>query len=152
MSEQQKDIIGQIKEGYSDLTKNDIKKGYEFYSSIVNACNMIITESKANRKTRKPVAKSATKLVAKLKYLATDEKYKTASVTPVEIIGSTELWVFNVKTRKIGKYVAQEARTLTVKGTTIQDFDTDLSIAKTLRKPDTQLTEFNKCTKVEQRK
>lgn len=152
MNEQQKDIIGQIKEGYSDLTKNDIKKGYEFYSSIVNACNMIITESKANRKTRKPVAKSATKLVAKLKYLATDEKYKTASVNPVEIIGSTELWVFNVKTRKIGKYVAQEARTLTVKGTTIQDFDTDLSIAKTLRKPDTQLTEFNKCTKVQLRK
>jgi hypothetical protein len=60
--------------------------------------------------------------------------------------------VFNVKTRKIGKYVAQEARTLTVKGTTIQDFDTGLSIAKTLRKPDTQLTEFNKCTKVQLRK
>ena len=53
----------------------------------------------------KPKVYSADKLVAKLKYSKVDDKYKLASIDP-QIIGASELWVFNVKNRKIGKYIA----------------------------------------------
>ena len=62
-----------------------------------------------------------------------------------------ELWVFNVKTRKIGRYIAKnidplkagrEGSGLSVKGTTIINFNEELSIQKTLRKPEEKLEEF----------
>jgi len=142
----------QLREAYAHLSKADIKKGVELFQSIISACDMITAESKANRKTRKPKAKSAEKLVAKLKYCKTDEKYKVASINPADIIDASEVWVFNVKTRKIGKYVAEDHATLQVKGTTLQFFDDKQSVAKTLRKPEQQLSEFNKSGKVQLRK
>jgi hypothetical protein len=141
-----------LREGYAHLDKAAIKRGVALFQGIVGACDLITQESKATRKTRSPKPKSADKLVAKIKYCVTDEKYKVASINPVDIIGATELWVFNTKTRKIGKYVAEEHATLQVKGTTLQFFDTKQSVAKTLRKPEQQLAEFNKAGKVQLRK
>ena len=142
----------QLKEGYSHLDKADIKKAVELFQGIVGACDLITAESKATRKTRSPKPKSAEKLVAKMKYCKSNEKYKVASINPADIIGCNELWVFNIKTRKIGKYISEEHQTLQVKGTTIQFFNENESIAKTLRKPEQQLAEFNKSGKVQLRK
>ena len=141
-----------LREAYAHLSKADIKKGVELFNSIVGACDLVTAESKATRKTRSPKPKSADKLVEKMKYCVTDEKYKVASINPADIIDATEVWVFNVKTRKIGKYVAEEHATLQVKGTTLQFFDENQSVAKTLRKPEEQLREFNKSGKVALRK
>lgn len=141
-----------LREGYAHLSKSDIKKGVELFNSIVGACDLIEAESKATRKTRSPKPKSADKLVAKMKYCKTDEKYKVASINPIDVIDASEVWVFNVKTRKIGKYVAEEHATLSVKGTTLLYFNPRQSIAKTLRKPEEQLREFNKAGKVQLRK
>ena len=142
----------QLREGYSHLDKADIKKAVDLFQGIVGACDLITAESKATRKTRSPKPKSAEKLVAKMKYCKSDEKYKVASINPADIIGCNELWVFNTKTRKIGKYIAEEHQTLQVKGTTLQFFNEKESIAKTLRKPEQQLAEFNRSGKVQLRK
>jgi len=141
-----------LREGYAHLDKAAVKRAITLFGGILGACDLISAESKATRKTRTPKPKSADKLVAKMKYCKTDEKYKVASVNPVDIIDASEVWVFNVKTRKIGKYVAEEHATLQVKGTTLQFFDAKQSIAKTLRKPEQQLAEFNKSGKVQLRK
>lgn len=141
-----------LREGYVHLSKSEIKKAVELFAGIVGACDLITAESKATRKTRTPKPKSADKLVEKMKYCKTDEKYAVASINPVDIIDATEVWVFNVKTRKIGKYVACEHDRLQVKGTTLQFFDENQSVAKTLRKPEEQLREFNKSGKVQLRK
>jgi len=141
-----------LREGYAHLSKTDVKKAVELFNSIVGACDLIEAESKATRKTRTPKPKSADKLVAKMKYCKTDEKYKVASINPIDIVDATEVWVFNIKTRKIGKYVAEDHATLSVKGTTLQFFNTRQSVAKTLRKPEEQLREFNKAGKVALRK
>ena len=141
-----------LREAYAHLDKAAVKRAITLFGGILGACDLISAESKATRKTRTPKPKSADKLVAKMKYCKTDEKYKVASVNPVDIIDASEVWVFNVKTRKIGKYVAEEHATLQVKGTTLQFFDEKQSIAKTLRKPEQQLTDFNKSGKVQLRK
>jgi hypothetical protein len=69
-------------------------------------------------------------------------------INPADIVGSAELWIYNNKTRKLGKYVAASYQTLSVKGTTIIGFDADKSVSKTLRKPEEQLKEFAKAGKI----
>ena len=81
--------------------------------------------------------------------------YKLVSIDPQNIIGAQELWVFNVKTRKIGKYIATNGFSvgqLGIKGTTITGFDDVKSIQKTLRKPEESLKEFASAGKVVLRK
>ena len=142
----------QLKEAYSHLSKVQIKKIAQFYSEIISACDMLSQEAKVNRKPRAKKPTDKFKLVAKVKYLKQDDKLKVVSINPQDIIGAKELWVFNTKTRKLGKYVASEYSELSVKGTSIINFDENKSVAKTLRKPEEQLKEFKSAGKVQLRK
>ena len=75
------------------------------------------------------------------------------SINPADIIGAQELWVYNTKTRKLGKYVADSLKgPLNVKGTGIIGYDEHKSVTKTLRKPADTLKEFSKATKIQLRK
>jgi len=123
-----------------------------FYSEILSACDMLAQEAKVNKKPRAKKPTDKAKVVSKMKYLKQDETLKLVSINPQDIIGTKELWVFNTKTRKIGKYVASEFAELNVKGTTITGFDEHKSVQKTLRKPDEQLKEFKAAGKVQLRK
>ena len=149
--EHKADMLQQLREGYSHLTKKDAATYLEALETLHGACDMVIDASKATRKPRvkKPVAKE--KLIAKLKYLAKDDKLQIVSVNPLDLIESTEVWVYNVKTRKLGKYVAEEGQHMQVKGTSLQFFDESKSIQKTLRKPEETLKEFKKAGKVKLR-
>ena len=62
----------------------------------------------AARKPRKKKAIPLEKKVAKLKYKAEDIDNKLVSINPVKIMGADKLWVYNVKTRKLGVYVAAD--------------------------------------------
>lgn len=142
----------QLKEGYSHRSKKQIRALIGFYQEIASACDMLAQEQKVNRKprTKKPTDKG--KVVAKLKYKKTDEPSKLVSVNPVDIIGAQELWIYNTKTRKLGKYVAEEFQELGVKGTSITGFSETKSVQKTLRKPAEQLKAFKDAGKVVLRK
>ena len=150
--EREADYALQIREAYSDLKKNHAKKWLQAIESIMSACDMIIDSAKANRKPRAKKSVSKEKMIAKLQYKESDDKYKIVSVNPAEIVGATEVWVFNVKTRKLGKYVADDHATIQVKGTTLQFYNEKASVQKTLRKPEEQLKEFKKAGKVVLRK
>ena len=142
----------QLKEAYSHLSKANMKKITQFYSEILSACDMLMQEAKVNRAPRKTKAKPVEKIIGKMKFLKQDDKLKLVSINPADIIGAKELWVFNIKTRKIGKYVAAEYLELSVKGTSITGFDENGSVQKTLRKPEEQLKEFKAAGKVQLRK
>lgn len=142
----------QLKEGYSHLTKAQVKKIVAFYHEILSACDMLAQEAKINRKPRKAKVVPKDKIVAKLKFKKTDEPLKLVSINPADIIGSKELWVFNTKTRKLGKYIANEYMELGVKGTSITGFNENSSIQKTIRKPEEKLKEFKAAGKVVLRK
>lgn len=161
MDEVEADQWEQLKEGYAHLKKKHIEKYIDAVGYIFNELEFIIEKSKVNRKPRKKKVYSADKLVVKLKYCKVDSKYSLTSVNPEEIIKANELWVFNVKTRKLGKYIAKnidplgqqrDGTGLSVKGTTIIGFDDKLSVQKTLRKPVDQLKEFKDSGKVKLRK
>ena len=142
----------QLREAYSHRSKKQIKNLIAFYQEIMMACDMLAQEAKVNRAPRKTKAVPKEKLIAKLKFKKTDEPLKLVSINPVDIIGASELWIFNIKTRKLGKYVATEFNTLNVKGTTITNFDEFKSVQKTIRKPEEKLKEFKAAGKVQLRK
>jgi hypothetical protein len=142
----------QLKEAYSHLSKSQIKKIIIFYNEILSACDMLMQEAKVNRKPRAKKSKPAEKIVEKLKYAKANEPLKLVSISPTDIIGAKELWIFNIKTRKLGKYVATEFGELNIKGTSITGFNENQSIQKTLRKPEEQLKEFKSAGKVALRK
>jgi len=147
-----RDMAEQMREGYSHMKKADIKLWIETLEKIVSACDMTIDKAKATRKPRVKKAPSKEKLIAKIKYCKEDTKLSLVSANPLELIDAKEVWVYNVKTRKLGKYVADEHATIQVKGTTLQFYDEKNSIQKTLRKPDETLKEFKKAGKVALRK
>jgi hypothetical protein len=142
----------QLKEGYSHRPRKHIKKFIDFLREIQTACTMLMEEAKLTRKVKAPKAVSKDKLIAKLKYKKTDEPLKLVSINPTDVIGAKELWIFNSKTRKLGKYIAAEPGELGVKGTTITGYDENKSIQKTLRKPVDQLKDFKAAGKVALRK
>jgi len=142
----------QLKEGYSHRSKKQIKNLIVFYQEIMSACDMLAQEAKVNRAPRAKKSVPAEKIVAKLKFMKTNEPLKLVSINPTDIIGAGELWVYNTKNRKLGKYVAKEFNTLNVKGTTITNFDEFKSICKTLRKPEEKLKEFKAAGKIQLRK
>ena len=142
-----------LKDAYSHFKTADYKRCETFYTALFDGFTQYGQVKKATKKAsvRKPPAKE--KLVAKLKYLKTDPTTKAVSINPVDIIGAQVLFVYNTKTRKLGKYVAEDmGGTLNVKGTGITGFDVNKSVQKTLRKPDVQLKEFMAAGKIDLRK
>ena len=141
----------QLKEAYSFMDKKMKKDYLAFFEKINAACDAIILTGKANRKQRKPRARSKDSIIKKLKFQLNDGALGIASISPTDVVYANELWVYNTKTRKVGVYHAQSkdprglgrpGAGLMIKGTTIQDFDPDLSLQKTLRKPAEQINNW----------
>jgi len=140
-----------IKEGYSFMNPKMRKEYLTFFEKIETACETFINKAKTTRKARKPRARSKESIIKKLKYLEAFGELGLASIEPTDIVNCNELWVYNTKNRKIGVYHAKSkdpkamnrpGAGLMVKGTTIQDFDPDESLQKTLRKPEEQINNW----------
>jgi hypothetical protein len=143
----------QLVEGYSHYRAADFKRIMAFIDQVLNDIIQYRGVKKAAKKVRAPKSISKEKVVSKLKYAREDKSLRLVSVNPADIIGAQELWVYNTKTRKLGKYVADSLQgPLSVKGTTIIGYDELKSVTKTLRKPEEKLKEFAKASKVELRK
>jgi hypothetical protein len=142
----------QLREGYSNFKAADFKRMIAWIDDLLAAVEQYRGVKKATKKARVKKAPSKEKLIAKLKYAKENKELKIVSINPADILGAQELWMYNAKTRKLGKYVAATYKTLSVKGTSIENFDTDKSVCKTLRKPEEKLKEFAKAGKVQLRK
>ena len=140
MSSKEEDIL----EGYSNFSKRDLKKIVAFIDEMIVDALGLIDEKKVTRKPRKRKPKTLEQIVSKVNYLKEDKIYGFSSIEPSKIIGASQLWVFNVKLRKIGVYFAQDAGGLSIKGSTILNFDDKLSVAKTVRKPQDTVQEILK--------
>ena len=136
-----KDIIDWFTEltyEYDDpeLVFHNRKEEKQKYLSAIDEMTNWMAFKKSQRKTKKPRAINADKMISKLKYAQGNEKYNVTSIDPKQIIKAQSLFVFNTKTKKIAVYNARNYDGLKVKGTTIKEFDPDISLQKTLRKPE----------------
>ena len=147
MSDEKKSDYEQLKEGYNHLKKDEAKQMFSLYQSIIDACDMIIQESKVNRTPRKKKPVSKEKLVAKVKYCKQDAASKSVSQKPLDCLDAQAVIVYNTKNRKLGIYYPAEHHSLSFKGTTLIGFDEKKSVQKTMRKPAEQVPFFKKVGK-----
>lgn len=138
----------EVKEGWSNFTKPQIKKLVAYCDQVMLDCNRLSGEAVKSRKPRKRKEKSPEQIVSKLKYLNEFPSLKLKSVEPKQIIGATQMWVYNTKTRKLGCYHAIDADGFSVKGSSLLNYNESKSIQKTLRKPEAILPEILKGGKV----
>lgn len=125
-----------LNEGYRHMKKPEVKRSIEFFTNIISDAETWGANQKTVRKTRDKKPVSVEKQVSKLKYMSDYKDYKIVSIAPTSIIGANQLWVFNVKYRKLTLYNAMGPAGFSVKGTTLQGYDPENSESKTLRKPD----------------
>jgi len=69
---------------------------------------------------------------------------KIASVDPAKLLEASELWAYNTKYKEMAHYVASDRGGLTVKGTTLQNWDPDQSSKRKVRKPEDFLPQILK--------
>lgn len=137
-----------LREGYSNFTKPQLKKLVAFCDAVITDAMKIAGEAKVNRKKPKRKQKTPDQLVSKLNFCKEDDTYKLKSVAPRDIVGALQLWVFNVKTRKLGVYHAEDAGGLSVKNSSLLNYSESKSIHKIIRKPEATIPTVMKGGKV----
>lgn len=110
----------------------------KYWTQFVYDCERFIGNKKVTkvRKPRERKQKSAVDQVKSLKYQKEFPPLKIVSVNPAEIVGCKQLWTYNTKTKKLTRYDASGPNGIQVKGTTLTGFDVELSLTKSVRKPD----------------
>jgi hypothetical protein len=131
----------ELKEAYANFTKPQLKKMVAYFDQVILDCQRVSGQSVKSRKPRKRKTKSPEQLVAKMNFMPEFKELKLTSIKPTDIIGVMSLWVYNTKTRKLGVYHADDAGGLSVKGSSILNFNESKSIQKKLRKPEQLLPE-----------
>lgn len=132
----------QLTEGYSNLGKTKAKKLIRMLEAIDDACKQQAVSSKVARKPRVRKEKPASVLAAKVKYMREYTELGLKSEPPVRIVGASEVWIYNTKYKKLQVYRALGEGTLSIKGTTITNYEVATSGAKTIRKPEETIKNF----------
>jgi hypothetical protein len=141
----------QLKEAYSHVTKKQLLCYVTFVNEILIAADNWNKNAKRKRKPRTLKVKKVSDLVSKLTYCKEFVPLQLVSLPPEKVVGANELWVFDVTYNKLAYYTAEEGKTLSIKGSTIQNFKVDDSKARRIRKPLKvlpQLTGSKMCRKV----
>jgi hypothetical protein len=134
---------GDLVEGYSHLTKIQIKQCIKFIEQVIADCGNYVQIKKVERKPRAKKAVSPEKLSAKFKYLREFPELKLTSVVPAQLVGASEAWLYDTKKRKLIHVMADtHMGTFSVKGSAIVGFDVVQTVGKTLRKPAEQIKEL----------
>jgi len=126
----------QLVEGYSHVNKPNMDKLVLWLDEFLQ---IMIAQQQRKTPIRRKKPQDPRKIVARLRYLQADKDLNIASVNPTNILGGTEVWVYDTKRRRLGLYMSKNDGGLHVKGTSITGYDEELSYEKTLRKPEEQL-------------
>lgn len=127
-------------EGYSHLSKNQLKQCVKFCETVINDCNSYVQLKKVERKPRAKKAVSPEKLTRKFKFLREFDELKLKSESVTKLVGASEAWLYDTAKRKLIHVVADShVGTFTVKGSAIVGYDALQTVQKTLRKPAEQI-------------
>jgi hypothetical protein len=112
------------------------KFGEDFIRTIEEKLNKDKAMKAAVRKPRKKKPQLASKKVENVNYKVADTEYGLTSLNPEKMLGAKMLVLFNSKTRVIQLYYADDAAMgLQIKGSTLKNFNADVSKGRMLRKP-----------------
>lgn len=133
----------QLNEAWSHVPRAKVKKLLAWYLSIEETVKIYGVTIKV-RKPRAKKVKPAGVVAKNVKYLVEDKELGLKSESPVDMVNASEIWIFDTKYRKLARYVGDG---ITVKGTTLVNFEPEKSTMKTVRKPETMLKELLNTTR-----
>lgn len=124
----------QLNEGYSWLSKPNLRKFTEYTTKIVNLLREQSEIAKSQRKPRAKKKKSPEQLAAKVSYMKQHEQLKLTSLHPKEIVGASKAILYNPTKRILYVYESSSLGDgLSIKGSKIINFDTEKSSRKRVR-------------------
>ena len=130
-------------EGYSHLSKNQLKQCVKFIEQVIADCGNYVQIKKVERKPRAKKAVSPERLSAKFKYLKEFAELKLIGVASSQLVNAAEAWLYDTKKRRLIHVMADaHIGTFTVKGSAVVGFDVINTMQKTLRKPAEQIKEL----------
>ena len=133
-------VDDQLVEGYSHLTKLQLRNCVKFCETVINDCNSYVQLKKVERKPRAKKAVSPEKLTRKFKFLKEFDELKLKSEPVTKLVGASEAWLYDTAKRKLIHVMADtHIGTFTVKGSAVVAFDVQQTVQKTLRKPAEQI-------------
>jgi len=142
----------QLNEAFEHYTKTSKKNVAKFFASMIQDCDKYGQFKKANRKPRVTKQKSPLQQIKNLKYKLKDDTYNIQSVNPTDIVGASAVWLFNTKNRKLIVYRTESSTGIQIKGSSLQNYEPELSEQKTLRKPNDTISLLIQAGKVQLRK
>lgn len=141
-----------IKEGYSNLGKRKLMTLVKLLQQFEEDIQRYAEFKKANRKIRVKKVKPPSQQVAKLKYKKEDTEARVTSISPAEIVGSSQVWIYNSRYKKLAVYRSESSIGIQVKGSTLQNYDPELCEQKVVRRPEAFLPVVLGATKIKLRK
>jgi hypothetical protein len=127
-------------EGYSHLSKLQLKNCVKFCETVINDCASYVQLKKVERKPRAKKAVSPERLSQKFKYLREFDELKLKSEPAAKLVNASEAWLYDTAKRRLIHVMADShIGTFTIKGSAIVGFDALTTVQKTLRKPAEQI-------------
>jgi len=120
----------QLVDAYSFLGKQQQKYLHRFMNNLIEDCMKYHADRKPKRKKRRV---NPEKVVSKIKYLKESGEFGIKSIDPKKILTAKQLLVFSCRYNTLSVYYAERGKTLSIKGTTLQDFDTEKSETRTIK-------------------
>jgi len=107
---------------------------------VLATYEQFVQELGQNQKVSQPRVKAKkevppAKIVASVKYKPDSPELGLKSIPPVRMLGTIEVWCYNTKYKRLQKYVAVQGETISVRGTTLLNFDPTKSTQLGIRKP-----------------
>lgn len=133
-----------VKEGYSNFRRPEIRDFKELLNQIVDDLYSYKDAKKIIRKKRRITPEKLTRFVTLYdkELILNGTVYKSLPAT--DIIGSKHVFLYNVEKRELCYYTG---RSLAVRRTMVDGFDSDKSWVRTVRKPEQFLSEVISCSK-----
>ena len=140
------------KDSYSNISRRQLANLVKIFGSFIVDLEKYTQFKKANRKPRVTKAKPPAVQVAKLKFKKEDTELGIKSVNPSEMVGASQVWIYNVKYKRLAAYRSDSAQGIQVKGSTLQNYDPDMSECRSIRRPEAFLKVLLDASKVKLRK
>jgi hypothetical protein len=91
----------QLVEGYSYLTKTQVKNVIKFIEQVITDCGSYVQLKKVERKPRAKKVVSPEKLASKFKYAKEFSELNIKSEAPSKLVNASEAWLYDTKKRKL---------------------------------------------------
>jgi hypothetical protein len=147
-----KTVDKDTKDGYSNISRRQQANLVKMFGSFIVDLEKYTQFKKANRKPRATKAKPPAVQVARIKYKKEDTELGIKSVNPSEMVGASQVWVYNVKYKRLAAYRSDSVQGIQVKGSTLQNYDPDMSECRSIRRPEAFLKVLLDASKVKLRK